>query len=108
VHLLEDEPAAGAENGHLLAHVPADFVGGGVRQDAAGVAAAAPEREPVAEVPLEPRASMPAQEICTGLVVSSPASIRSGINGRIPPQQCSITLTSASSLARRHIRRVAA
>ena len=47
---------------------------------------------------------MPVQEICTGLIASRPASIRSSRSGRTPPQQWSITFTSASSLARLHIR----
>ena len=42
--------------------------------------------------------------ICTGLIASSPASIRSGKSGLTPPQQWSITLTGASSFARFHIR----
>ena len=53
---------------------------------------------------LRPAASMPLQVICTGLIASSPASIRSGSSSRTPPHECSITLTFASSFARFHIR----
>ena len=54
VDLLKDETAAGREDRNLPADVLADFVGRAVREDEAGVAAAAPKREPVAEIALQP------------------------------------------------------
>ena len=54
VNLLKHETAARRENRNLPANVLADFVGRGVRENETGVAAAAPKREPVAEIAFQP------------------------------------------------------
>jgi len=84
VHLLKDKTAAGLQRGNLPAHMRGNLVRRCLRQDALGVAAAAPER-------FNPAGSMPLQVIWTGLIASRPASIRPGSSSRTPPQQCNIT-----------------
>ena len=55
VHLLKNEAAARREDRNLLPHVPADFLRRAVREHEAGVAAAAPKGQAVAEVALQAR-----------------------------------------------------
>jgi hypothetical protein len=55
VDLAEDEAAARAEGHDPLPHVAPHLVGRRLRQDALGVAAAAPEGQVLAEFPLERR-----------------------------------------------------
>ncbi len=103
VDLLEDESAAGLERVDLLAHVAR--ISSGVPWERTKCVSQPPPQK-VRRSPksaFRPRRSMPVQVICTGLIASRPASIRSASSGRTPPQQWSITLTLASSLARRHI-----
>jgi len=58
--LLEDEPAAGGEDPHLLSDVRADLLGCAVGQNFPGVAAATPECQVPAELALQLRGAHPA------------------------------------------------
>ena len=87
VDLGEDEPAAGSESLYALPHVAVDLIRAAERKDSLRVAAAAPERQVLPELALESRRSMPRALVWTGLMISTPTSMRSGRISTIDPQE---------------------
>ena len=72
MHLVEDVTAAYVEYLDALTNLPAYVFGRALDQRRLGLASGA----------------MFAALVCTGLSMSTPASIRSGISSYIPPQEC--------------------
>ena len=102
VDLLEDETAAAVQI-HLPANVPRISPARPCVHEPR-VATAAPERHPAAEIGLQPgRVHAGAGDLHRIHRVQAGLD-QVGNNGRMPPQECSMTLTPANSLACFHIR----
>jgi len=84
---VEDKSAAPAEHGDALGNLPPHLVRRAEGQRLLRVHAAAPEDKLVAVAILEACASIPAAEHWTGLMMSTPASMKSSRNARMEPQE---------------------
>ena len=86
--LAEDESAARGEDPRSAPARGRDLVRRSLGQDALGVAAAAPEREVASRTPAsDAPGSMPRALVWTGLRISTPTSMRSGMMSAIDPQE---------------------